>query len=229
MDSPEAPDTILFNDFLDSLNLKNIVDFSTHLSNLSIDLIITDKNSSLISHILEEVICSQTITSSMLIFKLSHNHYLLKNIKYRKLKSISPSNFEANLRSINLSGNTLSKHIESYKSNLVRVLDCHAPQKECKLWPHHSQSWFDDKIKEEIRIRCKKEKVWLKDWTEYNLNAFYQQKRYVTNLIKKTQKSFIVGKLMENKTNYKEIFNITNKLLNRNTDLPLPPLMTTNY
>ena len=34
---------------------------------------------------------------------------------------------------------------------------------------------------------------------------------------------------MENKTNYKEIFNITNKLLNRNTDLPLPPPMTTNY
>ena len=31
-----------------------------------------------------------------------------------------------------------------------------------------------------------------------------------------------MGKLIENKTNYKEIFNITNKLLNRNTDLPLP-------
>ena len=71
--------------------------------------------------------------------------------------------------------------------------------------------------------------MWLKDRTEYNLNAFYQQRRYVANLIKKTQKSFIVGKLMENKTNYKEIFNITNKLLNRNTDLPLPPPMTTNY
>ena len=71
-----------------------------------------------------------------------------------------------------------------------------------------------------------KEKVWLKDQTEYNLNAFYQQRRYVANLIKKTQKSFIMGKLMENKTNYKDI---TNKLLNRNTDLPLPQLMTINY
>ena len=38
-----------------------------------------------------------------------------------------------------------------------------------------------------------------------------------------------MAKLIENKTNYKEIFNITNKLLNRNTDLPLPPLMTTNH
>ena len=228
MDSPEAPDTILFNDFLDSLNLKNLVDFPTHLSNHSIDLIITDKNSSLISHPRRG-------------HMLSDHHFIhadlqiitqpppLKYIKYRKLKSISSSNFEADLRSINLSGNTLSECIESYNSNLVRVLDSHAPQKECRLRPHHSQPWFDDKIKEEIRICCKKEKVWLKDQTEYNLNAFYQQRRYVANLIKKTQKSFIMEKLMENKTNYKEIFNITNKLLNRNTDLPLPPLMTINY
>ena len=132
MDSPKTPDTILFNDFLDSLNLKNLVDFSIHLSNHSIDLIITDKNSSLISHPRRG-------------HMLSDHHFIradlqiitqpppLKNIKYRKLKSISPSNFEANLRSINLSGNTLSKHIESYNSNLVRVLDCHAPQKECRL------------------------------------------------------------------------------------------------
>ena len=132
MDSPEAPDTIIFNDFLDSLNLKNLVDFSTHLSNHSIGLIITDKNSSLISHPRRG-------------HMLSDHHFIhadlqiitqpppLKNIKYKKLKSISPSNFEADLRSINLSGNTLSECIESYNSNLVRVLDSHAPQKECRL------------------------------------------------------------------------------------------------
>ena len=111
----------------------------------------------------------------------------------------------------------------------VQILDSHAPQKECRLQPHHSQPWFNDKIKEEIGIHCKKEKTWLKDQTKYNLNAFYQQRRYTANLIKKTQKSFIMEKLIENKTNYKEIFNITNKLLNRNTNLPLPPLMTINH
>ena len=162
MDSPEAPDTILFNNFLDSFNLKNLVDFSTHLSNHSIDLIITDKNSSLISHPRRGHV-------------LSDHHFILadhqiitqpppiKTIKYRKLKSISHSNFKADLRSTDLSGNTLSEHIESYNSNLVKILDSHAPQKECRLRPHHSQPWFNDKIKEEIRICHKKEKTWLKD------------------------------------------------------------------
>ena len=132
IDSPEAPGTILFNDFLDSLNLKNIVDFSTHCSNHSIDLIIMDKNLSLISHPRRG-------------HMLSDHHFILadlqiitqppsiKSIKYRKHKSISPTNFEADLRSIDLSGNTLSEHIESYNSNLVKILDSHAHQKECRL------------------------------------------------------------------------------------------------
>ena len=132
MDSPEALDSILFNDFLDSFNLKNLVDFSTHLSNHSIDLIIMDKNSSLISH-------------PRRCHMLSYHHFILadlqiitqpppiKTIKYRKLKSISPSNLKADLRSIDLSGNTLSECIESYNSNLVKILDSHAPQKECRL------------------------------------------------------------------------------------------------
>ena len=76
---------------------------------------------------------------------LSDHHFILadlqiitppppiKTIKYRKLKSISPSNLEADLRSIDLSGNTLSECIESYNSNLVKILDSHAPQKECRL------------------------------------------------------------------------------------------------
>ena len=132
IDSPESPDTILFNDFLDSLNLKNLVDFSTHLSNHSIDLIIMDKNLSLISHPRRG-------------HMLSDHHFILadlqiitqpppiKTVKYRKLKSISPSNFKADLRSIDLSGNTLSECIESYNSNLVKIFDSHAPQKECRL------------------------------------------------------------------------------------------------
>ena len=94
INSPEALDTILFNDFLDSLNLKNLVDFSTHLSNYSIDLIIMDKNVSLISHPRRG-------------HMLSDHHFILadiqiitqpptiKTIKNRKLKSISPSNLEA--------------------------------------------------------------------------------------------------------------------------------------
>ena len=68
-----------------------------------------------------------------------------------------------------------------------------------------------------------KEYKWKFNPTEYNLNAFYQERRYVANIIKQAQRSFYVKKLLENRTNFKEIFTITNKFLGRNDPSPLPP------
>ena len=68
-----------------------------------------------------------------------------------------------------------------------------------------------------------KECMWKNNPTEYNLNAFYQQRRHVANIIKQAQRSFYIEKLLENRTNFKEFFTITNKLLGRNNSSPLPP------
>ena len=67
-----------------------------------------------------------------------------------------------------------------------------------------------------------KEQRWKSDPNEYNYIAFYNQQRYVTGLIKSKKKSFYVTKIQQNANNPKEIFNITNKLLGRNDQLPLP-------
>ena len=40
MDDPEDLDTITFNDLLDSLDLTNLVNFRTHTSNHTLDLVI---------------------------------------------------------------------------------------------------------------------------------------------------------------------------------------------
>ena len=45
MDNPENPDTIIFNDFLESFGLTNLVSFPTHQSNHTIDLMITHHSS----------------------------------------------------------------------------------------------------------------------------------------------------------------------------------------
>ena len=45
----------------------------------------------------------------------------------------------------------------------------------------------------------------------------------MANIIKQAQRSFYIEKLLENRTNFKEIFTITNKLLGRNNPSPLPP------
>ena len=48
MDRPDNPNTIIFNDFLNSLNLRNNLSFQTHTSGHTVDLIIYDQNESLV-------------------------------------------------------------------------------------------------------------------------------------------------------------------------------------
>ena len=54
-------------------------------------------------------------------------------------------------------------------------------------------------------------------------NAFYQQCRFVSNIIKTTQRTYYTEKLADNKTDFKQIFEISNKLLYKNEPLLLPP------
>ena len=58
----------------------------------------------------------------------------------------------------------------------------------------------------------------------YTLNAFYQQRQYVSNIIKTSKKNYYVDKLKENKNDFKMVFQIANKLLHRNETPPLPPM-----
>ena len=82
---------------------------------------------------------------------------------------------------------TIEDLVTSYNFKLSEILDKHAPLKSHWLHPCHSQPSFTDRIKEEIRVRHVKEYMWKNNPTEYNLNAFYQKRRHVANIIKQTQ------------------------------------------
>ena len=123
---------------------------------------------------------------------------------------------------ITLEGQDLATLVSEYNTKLQNILDTYAPLKERATRKCHSQPWFDDQVKMEIRLWRMKEWRWKSDPNEYNYITFYNQQRYVTGLTKSKKKSFYVTKIQQNANNPKEIFNITNKLLDRNDQLPLP-------
>ena len=77
-------------------------------------------------------------------------------------------------------------------------------------------------IKLEIILGQKKERLWENDNTEYSFRAFYNQRQFVANLIRKDQKQYYNEALVEHKCHAKVIFRITNKLLFQDESLPLP-------
>ena len=71
MEKPHLSDTILFNNFLDTLNLTNKVMFSTHLSQHTIDLILVE-NQSMIVNGIKRGTCFQIIISFMQTYASQH-------------------------------------------------------------------------------------------------------------------------------------------------------------
>ena len=102
------------------------------------------------------------------------------------------------------------------------ALDENAPLKSKWLHVSHQQLWFSDKIKEETRLQRSKN-GWLKDPTLYTYQAFFNQCRYCSNIIKSEQQRFYIDKTHESRNDFKEIFCLINNLLSSNNQLPLPP------
>ena len=134
------------------------------------------------------------------------------------------SDIEESLSKIGLWNSIDVQHlVGSYNTILLELLEKHAPLWTKKVKKSHRQPWLDDRIRREIILRRKKERTYRNDPTEYNLNTFYQQHRLVSNIIKTAQRTYYTEKIADNKTDFKQIFEISNKLLYNNEPLPLPP------
>ena len=210
---------------LDSLNLKNNIAFQTHISSHTLDLIIDDQTEPLLRCVKR----GHTFADHCLVHAtigIEKHIPLDRSVTYRKIKNINELEFSRDLNDHLTECGTheeLEAKIDCYDRVIIATLDKHAPQKTKLVKVSHKQPWFTDRIKDKIRVRQKKELSWIKDPNAYNYQAFYNQRRYCSNLIKSVQRQFFKGKITENHGNYKEIFRITNKLLGRDNELPLPP------
>ena len=72
---------------------------------------------------------------------------------------------------------------DHYNKAIRLALDKNAPLNTKWLHVNHQPPWFNDKIKEEIRLWRKKENAWLKDPTPYTYQAFFNQHRYCSNIL----------------------------------------------
>ena len=116
-------------------------------------------------------------------------------ISYRKIKSIDhqdlKESFQSELCAVHQIDN-LHLAVNTYNSKMGKILNAHTLLKTKKLKPSHRQSWFTDNIRIEILLRRQKEAMWLRDPLEYNLMAFYYQRRYCANVIKTAQRLFFI-------------------------------------
>ena len=126
MDKPHLSDTVLFNDLLELFNLANKVAFFTHLSQHTINVMLFEIQSTIVSGIRQEHLFS--------------DHYFIhadlcttttkpdaKFVSYRKFKNICDNDLVEDLRTMSLQGETAEDLVTLYNSKLSEILDKFAP------------------------------------------------------------------------------------------------------
>ena len=96
MDNTLHPETITFLEFMESFNLRNHTNFTTHISNHYLDLALTEHGSTVISKIDRGVLFSDHHFVDLKL-AVSHPTPNLIMVKYRKLRGIDDELFSKDL------------------------------------------------------------------------------------------------------------------------------------
>ena len=117
------PDTITFLDFLDSFNLTNHVQWPTHRSGHTLDLLISDQDNTSIKSITKGYMLSDHTCIDSTI-EVQHDKLTTRLIKYRKFKDINKDLFFddilENLSSLPVSSEQtmLSDMVDTYNNGI---------------------------------------------------------------------------------------------------------------
>ena len=230
MNNPDSADTNTFLDILDSLDLINRIQFPTHKSQNTIDLVISPRQSSIINSVSQgHLFLDHYIVNFQMQYTTTKP--ITKMIKFRKLNSINPQAFGWDVRILlddhNLVNLSPSECLKLYRTTLTAVLNTHAPEKAKKIVTRSKIPWFNDSIAEAIRYRCMAEPNWANHHSDpMAFNTFYRARCIVSNLMDAAENKFYKDSLVHHQGNTNEIFKISDSLLGRNQDLSLPPGFT---
>ena len=209
-----------FKDILDTFNMIHHIEFPTHKQGHTLDVIITFKDSPIISKIAANE------------FDVSH-HFLVdfrvdvtteikleKEIHYRKLKDIDADKFcEDIANSFSITDKPFGEVITSYNEVMGKIIDEHAPviNKTTKIVP--SVPWFDSEYVDLRKQRRRAEKVYKKTNLPADKNKYIDLRKKTTELARANKCKYYGNKL---EGNNKILFSSLNKLLDNEKEVVLP-------
>ena len=227
----QHPDTVLFEETLDGLNLRDHVDFAMHHLGNSLDAVITSQDDPMVNTVVQGELLSDHYWA---IFNITSgiNIYQVKEVAYRKTNQlISPDTFPCDIRrgieSAHVDHLNLKSSLALYNSTLTQVLDQHVPLKR-KFVPNCRQvPWFTESIRDEIGKHRQMEQIWR--WNKTNSDKyhdFHSQCRLVSNQLFPTEKKYYLNTFHEHRRNTKQVFKVCGNLLGRGKEPSLPPGFT---
>ena len=185
---------------LSCFSLTQHIQFPTHISGHTLDLLITREGCGLV----EQPSCGDLISDHYCILcniLLPGRQKLSKIITYRPLKTVSPESMKSALESALMScdqSGDLDSHLHSFDSCIISALDTVAPIRTKKIYTHEHSSWFNSSLVQKKREVRKAERKWRASKSEEHkivftdlLNSLFEafasaRSAYYKDMIEKT-------------------------------------------
>ncbi len=212
-----------FIEILDIFELKQHVHESTHKEGNTLDLIITNNESSIISHQVDHMVSDHC--NILFDLDMAKPPRMRKQITYRKTKTININNFKDDIKrsmtQINLDDN-LDNLVNSYQNNLLEILDEHAPKQTKVVTIRENTPWSSEDIrpyKQELRRLERKMK---RTKLEIDKQLFKDKKAEYKEFLNSKWNEHYSKMIQDNATDPKNLFNVISKALHKKEDTPFP-------
>jgi len=211
---------------LDTFSLTQHVDFPTHTSLHTLDLLITRSSSNLISIVtcadpgLSDhlaLLCTLSIPTRTMPSRIT------KSI--RSFRSINTVAFAKDIQSSSLThspANSVEAYLDQFNSTLSLLLDKHAPLKTVSCVARTHKPFITEEIRKEKSKRSKLETLYRRTHSPINFHNFKTQSRLVAKLITSSRRTYFKSLISNSAKQPKKLWSALNSLLSRSSPNILP-------
>ena len=221
VDIPTDSDTKKFFDILNQFDLRQHVDFPTHIEGHTLDLIVTRSNETCVTNFAPSVFISDhcAVLFNYHISSKVNLKYPSKTISYRRLKNIDEDNIETHISSkfteafYDISDSNLCCNI--YNDILSSGLDAIAPTKHKTISERPSLPWINKDILDEKILRRKAEDKWRRSRSDEDRKSYRQHCNVVKKKTSKGVNTHLKEQIDKCNGNQRKLFNVINDILER--------------
>ena len=220
----DDPDAVLFSDILDAMGLIPHISVPTHIAGHTLNQIYSGLNSRAIV-----CNCSQSALLSdhyavLGHIVIPHTATTIRTVKARKLKNIDISMFMEDINTDAIPLTVIDEVVTALDTELLRVLDKHAPIKELKVTDRKKELWYEDHIKLQKRIVKNREFIWNRfDHQDHHWKAFTIERNRFNRMVAGAKIQANSEKVLECGHDTKKLYNLVNNITGRVKSNPMPP------
>ena len=213
-----------FTTFLDSCDLKQLVDKPTHLHGRILDLILSPIDQDTIADVkICDFVSDHALVKCSVVFpcQVAHTPNI---VKYRRYHRINMSDFRLDLKNtsfVKSPADAVVDLYEQYVHDLGHVFDRHAPL-VYRMIKKDSADWMSDNYRCAKSLRHQFERTWRRAKNPLNRSQLRRQIVRCNALVNKDKSDYYSKLISDNSHDSRKLWRELHKTLNKVSDATLP-------